>query len=499
MNRLALGLLSLVAPVSLAAQGSDGLNRAVASITAEDVRHRIGVIADDSMMGRDTPSPGLDMTAHYIADEFRRMGLAPGGDDGGYIQYYPVHEIITSLRVTSSNGGSLIPGESVVQVGGGSAPDGISGPVIIVNGSGEPAATMSLAGAIVVQAAKFDPQRRGLSEESQTLLSAVQRENPAAIILLADIPDGTWRFFARQGRGRTVVSGQVVEPEGMVPLLMSRQSSAQELLGAGTHVSADGAPAVRRVKDLTVAVTATRDVTERRAPNVVGILEGSDPELKNEYVIYSGHMDHVGVGRAVDGDSIYNGADDDASGTVAVIEAAEAFAMLNPRPRRSMIFLLVSGEEKGLWGSAHFAENPSVPLSDVVADLNADMVGRNWPDTIVVIGKEHSDLGATLNRVNAEHPELGMTAIDDIWPNERFYFRSDHYNFARRGVPILFFFNGTHPDYHRPSDSVEKIDADKEARIVQLLFYLGLEVANAEQRPQWDPDSYNQIVRRGTP
>ena len=173
--------------------------------------------------------------------------------------------------------------------------------------------------------------------------------------------------------------------------------------------------------------------------------------------------------------------------------------MLEPRPKRSMIFLLVSGEEKGLWGSGHFADNPTVPVEQLVADFNADMIGRNWADTIVVIGKEHSDLGATMNRVNEEHSELGMTAIDDIWPDERFYSRSDHYNFARKGVPILFFFNGVHEDYHRASDEVEKIDADKTARIVKLMFYLGVEVANAPERPKWDPDSYNQIVKRVTP
>jgi len=223
------------------------------------------------------------------------------------------------------------------------------------------------------------------------------------------------------------------------------------------------------------------------APNVVGILEGSDPGLKHEYVVYSAHMDHLGVGAPVNGDSVYNGADDDASGTIAVVEAAEAFAQLEPRPRRSIIFLTVSGEEKGLWGSAYFTENPPVPLAQVVADLNLDMVGRNWRDTIVVIGKEHSDLGATLNRVGAAHPELGLRPIDDLWPEQSYYTRSDHYNFARRGVPILFFFNGTHPDYHRVSDSPDKIDVEKEARIIKLAFYVGLEVANAAQRPRWSP------------
>jgi len=125
------------------------------------------------------------------------------------------------------------------------------------------------------------------------------------------------------------------------------------------------------------------------------------------------------------------------------------------------------------------------------------MVGRNWKDTIVVIGKEHSNLGATLNRVARAHPELRMTPIDDIWPQERFYFRSDHYNFARKGIPILFFFNGTHADYHQVGDSPDKIDAEKEARIVKLLFYLGLDVANAAERPKWNPESYKQIVAGG--
>ncbi|MDH5805269.1 MAG: M20/M25/M40 family metallo-hydrolase, partial [Gemmatimonadota bacterium] len=233
---------------------------------------------------------------------------------------------------------------------------------------------------------------------------------------------------------------------------------------------------------------------ETTAPNVVAVLEGRDPKLRDEYVVFSGHMDHVGVGNPVNGDSIYNGADDDASGTIAVVEIAEAFSQMAQPPRRSMIFLLVSGEEKGLWGSEYYADNPTVPIEDIVANLNTDMVGRNWPDTIVAIGKEHSDLGETMNRVNEAHPELGMTAIDDIWPGERFYFRSDHYNFARNGVPILFFFNGVHEDYHRPSDHVDKIDGEKAARLSQLVFYLGVEIGEAAERPEWNPESYAQIV-----
>ena len=234
---------------------------------------------------------------------------------------------------------------------------------------------------------------------------------------------------------------------------------------------------------------------EVTAPNVIAILDGSDPVLRDEYVVYSAHMDHVGTGTPDEsGDSIFNGADDDASGTSAVLEVAEAMASLPTPPRRSMVFLIVSGEEKGLWGSEWYADHPSVPLEATVANLNADMVGRNWTDTIVAIGKEHSDLGETLERVNGRYPELRMTAIDDLWPEERFYFRSDHYNFARKGVPILFFFNGTHDDYHGRNDEPDRIDAEKASRIAKLLYYLGEEIANADERPQWNPESYARIV-----
>jgi Zn-dependent M28 family amino/carboxypeptidase len=254
------------------------------------------------------------------------------------------------------------------------------------------------------------------------------------------------------------------------------------------------APVMREVPGLTLTVELRDTVLlALTAPNTVGILEGSDPELRREYLIYSAHMDHIGITPGQP-DSINNGADDDGSGTVGVVELARAFSRPEARPRRSIVFLTVSGEEKGLWGSRYFSEHPTVPIHQVVADLNIDMIGRNWPDTIVAIGKEHSDLGTTLGRVNRAHPELGMTAIDDRWPQERFYFRSDHYNFARKGVPILFFFNGVHPDYHQVTDSPDKINSEKEARILKLLFYLGQELGNAPRRPQWRPDSYREIV-----
>jgi Zn-dependent M28 family amino/carboxypeptidase len=235
-----------------------------------------------------------------------------------------------------------------------------------------------------------------------------------------------------------------------------------------------------------------------QVPNVVGMVRGRDPALRDEYVVITAHFDHVGSRcRGVsDTDRICNGADDNASGTTGLLELAEAFARPEARPRRSMLFVAVSGEERGLWGSQYFAEHPPVPIDRIVANVNMDHLGRNWPDSIVVIGGEHSDLGATLAQVVGEHAELGIGVLPDQWPGQRIYFRSDHYNFAKQGVPILFFTNGFHDDYHAVTDSPDKIDAEKQARVVRLIFYTAHRVADQRQRPAWDPESYRAIVKR---
>jgi Zn-dependent M28 family amino/carboxypeptidase len=289
-----------------------------------------------------------------------------------------------------------------------------------------------------------------------------------------------------------------------VPIVEVHQRALGDVLTAAgidlDQIRGSSSAVKRDLPDLTIGFGLEDTVLQSTsAPNTVGLLEGTDPKLKSEFVVFSAHMDHVGTAgggqcQARGGDTICNGADDDGSGTVGVVELAEAFSQKGARPKRSMIFLTVSGEEKGLYGSSYFVEHPTVPLAQVVADLNIDMIGRNWKDTIVAIGREHSDLGATLGRVNAAHPELGMTAIDDRWPEENFYSRSDHFNFARKGVPILFFFNGTHPDYHQVTDSPDKLDSEKESRILRLLFWLGQDIANAAQRPKWVQESYDKIV-----
>jgi Zn-dependent M28 family amino/carboxypeptidase len=174
----------------------------------------------------------------------------------------------------------------------------------------------------------------------------------------------------------------------------------------------------------------------------------------------------------------------------------EAFTQPGVRPRRSILFFAPSAEEDGLLGSEHFTEHPTVPLTQVVANLNMDLIGRNWRDSVIVVGLEQSDLGTTLQAVVRRHPELRMTPIADRWPEERIFYRSDHYNFARKGVPILFFTSGTHADYHRTSDEAALLDGEKAARLVRLLFHLGAQVADTLPRPRWGAASYRQIVER---
>jgi len=492
MRRLTM-LASVLAATPLAAQTTPSAPQGAASITATDVARRVGIIADDSMMGRDTPSRGLDLTAQYVADQFRRFGLKSS------FQRYPItrrrlepaHSRVifaargrpdtASFKTAARYGNGVVP-EKPVRAG-----------AVLVGGphTAESVGEMHVRDKVVL----FVPPARANPAGYQQVLRVLSLAGPKALVFLSDADSASFASSVpKRYPERTVIGLPTAWP---VTLQVRSGAVKNALTAAGVDLNSvrqATSPVSRELPALQVSVemkdTTTSSLT---APNTIGILEGTDPQLKNEYIVYSAHMDHIGItpGQA---DSINNGADDDASGTVGVIELAEAFSRSGARPKRSLIFLTVSGEEKGLWGSDYFASNPPVPLKQIVANINIDMIGRNWADTIVAIGKEHSDLGTTLERVNAAHPELRMNAIDDRWPEERFYFRSDHYNFARKGVPILFFFNGVHEDYHEVSDSPDKINSEKEARILKLLYFLGQEVANAPRRPEWNPESYQEIV-----
>jgi hypothetical protein len=481
----------------LTAQTAESIEAAVGSVTARDVAHRVAVLAADSMRGRNTPSPELDAAAQYIAGEFQRFALTPGGDEGSFLQRYPIRQVVVDLAVSGirfADGSQWRAAEEVLAAGGGGEASGT--PWVVSGATGDPSVLDAVPdGAILIVTAPMQSLR--------TLFGTLQEREFGAVLVVREASQAIWERMSASQRRPTPRVG--TQEEG-TPFFWLRAAALTELLRArGLDTAlvtgpADGSFAVTALDEVRMDVRlAFETVSDESAPNVVGILEGSDPVLKDEYLVFSAHMDHSGTAdqgscTARGADSICNGADDNASGTVAIVELAEAFATLHPRPKRSIIFLTVSGEEKGLWGSTYFAAHPPVPVEQMVANVNADMVGRNWTDTIVVIGKEHSDLGETLERVNVAHPELNMTAIDDLWPEENFYNRSDHIQFARRGVPILFFFNGTHEDYHQVTDEPDKIDAEKESRIVQLMLYLGIEIANAAERPKWNPESYERVV-----
>ncbi|MDX1567581.1 MAG: M28 family peptidase [Longimicrobiales bacterium] len=259
-------------------------------------------------------------------------------------------------------------------------------------------------------------------------------------------------------------------------------------------------PARPRDPEASGSVSPSQADTPESAPNVVAIFPGSDPELRDTYVVFSAHVDHLGVGQPdATGDSIYNGADDDASGTSALVEIAEAFAALSVRgfrPARSVLFLGVSGEERGLLGSEWFTDSPTIPLESIVANVNMDMISRNAPDTIVVIGQEYSSLGPLVRGVAAERADrLGLAVVRDRWPEERFFFRSDHYSFARKEIPALFFFAGVHEDYHQPSDEPHTVDAEKAARVARLAFYTAHAIASDPEPPRWTEEGLAEVRR----
>jgi hypothetical protein len=525
----------------------EAARRAAEVITAADLRQGITVIADDSLLGRPTPSPELDKVAAYIAGEFQRIGLRPGGDSGTFFQRYPIRVEKRNPRasVTMTGRGRIARWQPDTDIFRGSPrPRSIvTGRVVLLLGTpadtGHPFGAVDVRGAVVVQIAPRPAtpgalRRRVARQDSDRVdLPRIRADIAGRRELLAGIALQE-KGAAAGARGWIRLSPTARQPPGgyvpgdryalatpsdsglpapAMPILIGWDSVAIPVLRAAgidpAVLSDTAARGIRVLRGVTVTIDVARRVERTSAPNVIGVLEGSDPQLKREYVFLTAHMDHVGVTgggvgcRPAGADSLCNGADDNASGAVGVLALARAFAALNPRPRRSIAFVVLSGEERGLWGSGYYVDHPTLPLAQTVADLNIDMIGRHfedrpgWRDTLAVIGKEHSSLGRAADRVTRAHPELRLRLIDDIWPEEGFFRRSDHFSFARKGVPVLFLFGGTHPDYHGAGDSVNKLDVEKAERVVRMIFYLGLDVANAAARPQWNPASRAQIVEGG--
>ncbi len=498
-------------PVLLAATCTSGgpgatadLADAAGTITPADVHDRIAYLASDAMRGRNTPSPGLDSAAQWVADQFASFGLEPAGDDGWFQRYpYPAVGLdADGIELQAAGGETHTFGyrtDFFAQAGtstgqavgllyvGESLPEGaeVADRAVVVRLHGMPEEGR--------RGVRLDRQARGTVYQT---MNAATEAGAAAVLFVLD-PEVSEQDVAALAASEEAPSRAYggLQDDGTPPAFFLRHDAGRRLFRMaaldGAAILTDGAPdrPVPLAGVTAVAAAPRRVMDHATAPNVVGILRGSDPSLRDTYVVLSAHMDHVGVGRPdASGDSIYNGADDDASGTSVMVEVAQALASMPTPPRRSVLFIAVSGEEKGLLGSRWFADHPTVPIESMVADVNLDMVGRNAPDSIVVIGQEYSSMGPLVQRIAADRPELGLTVSEDLWPEQRFFFRSDHFNFAAKEIPALFFFAGTHEDYHRPSDEVDTIDTDKAARVGRLVFYLTHAIAESDVPPEWDPD-----------
>ena len=489
------GLALMAAALLASAPGAHAQAAAARTITPVEIQRHVATIADDSMRGRDTPSPGLEMTAAYAAAQLASYGIRPAGDSGSFIQRYPfasrrIDPSTRMLQLTGNPSFAPVFGRDFFVVPGASDP--LEAEAYYV---GTAAAGMQIPeaarGRILVAAVPDTIGAGAWQGRLAALFPLAMQSEAKGVILLLD-PKVTAEAVTR-------IAGPISEQMAPFPVFGLRAGPGAAVLAkSGLDVdalfSSAGVPAgpmAGTILRLATAVTASM----ASVPNVVGVLPGRDSILGKEYVVFSAHMDHVGVGPAdAEGDSIFNGADDDASGTSAVLEIAQAFASMDPAPARSILFLLVSGEEKGLLGSEYFTAHPTVPMSQIVADINIDMIGRNHPDSVTAIGLDYTSLGPTALHVASWNPDLNLVVAPDRQPEERLFERSDHFNFALRNVPAIFFTTGLHDEYHAPADAPGTIDSDKLARVARLAFLLGSTVADTAGRPTWTPAGL-EIVR----
>ena len=477
------------------------------SITAADLSKHLYTIASDAFQGRETSMEGQQKAARYIADHFKKLGLRPVGDKNTYFQHFDLE--VTSLDVANS---SVTMGEEVFDYGDdylttSQTDTTISASAVILGFADsyvDPSYADRIAGRIAITFPGSREQFSDTSARAQMMRLFTIRNEPDvfATIMLMD-PDGPASYESIAQRfgtsGRSSMRRTDVEPSARrrgrsgMRIYASTNFSHALLAAAGTTYENLLAAARRDstfepifLDDAQITVTNTLRTEIRQTENVVGFLEGADPVLKQEVVVLTAHYDHEGI--TADG-VVYNGADDDGSGTVTILELAEAYAKNATRPKRSILFMTVTGEEKGLLGSGYYTDHPIFPLEKTTANLNIDMIGRIGYDYmkqndslyVYVIGSDKisTDLDVLLKEANDQTVKLHLdyTYNDEKDPN-RFYYRSDHYNFAKNGVPVTFFFTGTHPDYHQPSDTPDKILYERMAMIARLVYATSWKVAN---------------------
>lgn len=488
----------------------------VETITPGELRMHLEFLASDELGGRYTLAPNFAISARYLASNLKAYGFKGMGDHGDFLQHFDVSGYRpdpgnTSLTLTQGSKtwnfefGQVYPMPPTTS---GAA----QGPVVFVGyGISSPEqkhddyAGLDVKGKIVLIAAGtpegVDAEKLGEAEQDSGAAFA-----HGAVGILT-IPGGQIALLVNdKGMKERLANRETVRLSGRntakLPKLVLSRDAARHLLsqaGLDNDTLFETASAGRTLhpKDLRISAQMSASVQERRitTQNVVGALEGTDPALKNEYVVFSAHYDHLATGK---NGEIYHGADDDGSGTVAVLSIARAMSM--QRPRRSVLIVFHAGEELGLLGSEYNTDiAPAVPLNRIVADFNIDMIGRSKPPgdqekadlhlsdarTVYLVGSDRisRELRDLSEATNDEFQKLHIDYYYDERDNpDRIYYRSDHWNYAKHNIPVIFYFDGVHVDYHRPTDTVDKIDFDKMTNVTRLVFETGWRVANLDHR-----------------
>ncbi|MEZ6038038.1 MAG: M28 family peptidase [Planctomycetota bacterium] len=481
-------LPELGAPAAL----PDGAPAQLATVTRQLLQKHAYWLADDARKGRFTGSASQQATAEYVAEQFAALGLQPLGDKKTFFQWYPLEQL-----VLHGSSGIEVGGQTITDLGVLPAGDtkklSASGKLTWCGAALEDDLPGTLKGKVPVVLLSRNP--RGLGPVAD--MGAMQRYNDIARRLSKlDAKVGVVVVAGDASKYGDSLNYHAVMPDHplhafgsdkshfkplQLPLVIVSQQSAAPLLDALGVKFADGEViAPTEPSKVNAKVTLRLDTQKKgRACNVVAVLEGTS--RKHEALVFSAHHDHIG--RRVDGDS-FNGADDNASGTSGLLTIAEAFAK-GERPTRSVVFLSVSGEELGLWGSAWFADNPTWPLDRIVADVNIDMIGRAVKTaegcSIQITPSKDHDKYSSLGRAAAQlAPKFGVSFTS----GDQYYARSDHYNFAKKGVPVVFLCDGEHPDYHKVTDSADRLDYVSMEAVARLAFWTGWQVADGKDKPQ---------------
>ncbi len=469
MKKLCLLILCFTTVAALAQKKNKTAELFSKTITADDLKTHLYILAAPDMEGRETGTAGQRKAAEYLKQQFAKIGIA-AGNNGNYEQFYPIYKDTLTDIVLKIDGKELVFVKDFILSFNTLATLKIEALQITYLDSKD--TLTNIKGKVVLIKDNLFTQR--------DLLKLFRRE-PSLILFLqndfekyASVTERTGRVYFKQGGSRPTV-----------PVLRISNDIGKSILLDDWDIFMANTLSTKNYQ-IEVKASLLKEVKTINASNILGIIEGTDK--KDEWVVISAHYDHIGMNNGI----VNPGADDDGSGTVGVLEIAEAFVKAKAAgkgPRRSILFLAVSGEEKGLWGSEYYSTHPVYPLEKTSLDINIDMIGRkddklNSIDSnnhVYLIGddKLSSDLPRFVDSINNMYIQLITDRkYNDVKDPNRLYYRSDHYNFAKKGVPIVFFFDGIHKDYHRPTDTPDKINYDLHEKRTRLVFFLAWEAAN---------------------